>query len=101
MILTGVTEVFSAAHRDPETGALHGHDYQVTAYFPAKPIVRMEFRREALREALCSVDHQELPAELWSAEALAEAFLWALSSHRCCKVTVARPMIGHIAEATP
>src|SRR6185312_4145730 len=33
-VTADVSVVFSAAHRDPQTGALHGHDYQVTATFP-------------------------------------------------------------------
>jgi len=91
--------VFSAAHRDPQTGALHGHDYQVTATFPGEPLRRFEVLQVKLRETLHGLEHSELPPELWSAEALAPAIGRLLGD--AIKVVVARPWLGHSVTWTP
>lgn len=98
-ITASVRAVFSAAHRDPQTGAMHGHDYEVIATFPGEPLRRFEVMQERLRQTLTAMEHTELPPELWSAEALAPAIAGLLGD--AVKVEVNRPWLGHFVTWTP
>jgi 6-pyruvoyl-tetrahydropterin synthase len=68
--LTGVGGIICAAHRDA-SGRLHGHTYEVTAWFPAGADAL------ALQASLTRVvglfDHDELLHELASGEGLCAA----------------------------
>jgi 6-pyruvoyl-tetrahydropterin synthase len=63
-ILIGVSGHFSAAHRDQLTGQIHGHTWQVRAWF--KPPCRSDARclKVALDAVLATLDHRLLPDEL-------------------------------------
>ena len=89
----GVRGVFSASHKDPLTGAVHGHDYEVVAWFAGEPLRRFEVLRETLNTVLRAWDHTVLPDELWSAEAIGKALLGLLDG--LVEVEINRPAIGH------
>lgn len=63
-MLTGVSGHFSATHRDPESGKLHGHTWLVTAWF--RNVCRSDARihQAALDALLKRLDHTELPDDL-------------------------------------
>lgn len=84
--LTGVGAVLSAAHYGP-SGALHGHTWEVVAWFPAGTDALALQRR--LEERLASFDHGVLPAELSWAEPFAAYLGAALDG--CIGVDVSRP----------
>lgn len=84
--MTGVGGVFSASHNSPE-GVLHGHSYEVWAWFPkgdARELQRM------LRAVLERLDHTHLPDELAWGEALAEHIAGQLPGS--CEVEIRRPL---------
>ena len=86
MKLTGVGGVFSASHHSPE-GVLHGHSYEVWAWFAqgdARDLQRM------LEAALLELDHTHLADDLAWGEALAEHI--ALKLPGCLEVEVRRPL---------
>lgn len=87
MTLTGVGCVFSAAHQPPEGGELHGHSYQVTAWFAAGEDARVLQAR--LSGIVAELDHKVLAPELGSGEAIAEQIGKRLG---CVEVEVARPL---------
>lgn len=88
MKLTGVGCVFSAAHHPPEGGGLHGHSYEVIAWFEAGEDARTLQAR--LRAAIEQIDHTILPPELALGEALAEHVGRSLDG--CVEVEVSRPL---------
>jgi 6-pyruvoyl-tetrahydropterin synthase len=92
-ILTGVTAVFSAAHRSRE-GVLHGHTWQITAWWDNEPDA-VEKQR-ALREYLTIFDHTVLADGVAWGECLARTILYGM---KCCKVEVSRPLEGLFAVA--
>lgn len=66
----GVGFLLSSAHADAVTGTVHGHTYEVVAWFAAGPDA---VKLRAGCERLCAdLDHTVLPAELAWAEAIAE-----------------------------
>ena len=88
MRLTGVVCVFSAAHHPPEGGAVHGHSYEVVAWFEAGEDARD--LQQALTAAVEKLDHTLLPPELASGEAMAEHIGRSLDG--CVEVEVRRPL---------
>ena len=99
-VTTAVRGVFSAAHRDPLNGAMHGHDYEVIAHFGGEPLRRFEVLQETLRQTLSGfVDHVELPPDRWSAEALAPLIGGLLGG--CIRLEINRPWLGHFVVWTP
>ena len=87
MKMTGVGGVFSASHHSPE-GALHGHSYEIWAWFPAGVDARV--LQEQLLAVLEPLDHACLPDELGWGEALAEHVGGQLLN--CLEVEVRRPL---------
>lgn len=88
MRLTGVGCVFSAAHHPPEGGDLHGHSYEVVAWFEAGADART--LQAALAAAVEQLDHKVLPPELISGEAIAEHLGRALDG--CVEFEIRRPL---------
>ena len=88
MRLTGVGCTFSAAHHPPEGGELHGHSYEVTAWFEAGEDARVLQAR--LAAAIEPLDHKVLPPELASGEAMAEHVGRSLDG--CFEVEISRPL---------
>jgi 6-pyruvoyl-tetrahydropterin synthase len=86
MKLTGVGGVFSASHHSPE-GVLHGHSYEVWAWFPLADA--RDLQRQ-LNAVLASLDHSHLDDELAWGEALAEHIAGQLPE--CLEVEVRRPL---------
>ena len=84
--LTGVGGVFSASHMSPE-GVLHGHSYEVWAWF-AQNDARVLHQK--LRAVLQRLDHTHLPDELAWGEALAAHIAAQLPG--CREVEVRRPL---------
>jgi 6-pyruvoyl-tetrahydropterin synthase len=80
--LTGVGGIFCAAHRDLKSGALHGHSWEVTAWFTGRP--NAAHRQEQLAAILRRLDHTELSVEL----RIADQF----DDRACVQVDVARPL---------
>ncbi len=90
MTESGVTGTFSAAHHSPE-GALHGHSYQVTAWFRNEDHRDARCFKAALQAMLALWDHKVLPAELSWGEDIARA-VGTLAN--CVEVVVSRPIEG-------
>ena len=86
MRLTGVGGIFSASHNSPE-GVLHGHSYEVWAWFPQSDARGLQ---ERLNEVLAALDHSHLSEELAWGEALAEHLARQLPN--CLEVEVRRPL---------
>jgi len=86
MTRTGVGAVLCAAHRSVE-GQLHGHTWEITAWFPSGADA-FELQR-LLVGFLAQWDHAELPAHLSRGEHLAAAIGQSLSM--CVQVDVSRP----------
>lgn len=95
---TGVSAFLSAAHRDRSTGCLHGHTWEIVAWFADGDASRRKAQLEAQVSAL---DHAELPADLAWGEDLARHFLIRLEG--CDEVIVNRPAerIYAIARVSP
>jgi hypothetical protein len=100
MILTGVRGSLSCAHEpinaDIFGGEIHGHSYEVWAYFEnpdGSADVRI-FEAE-LKSLLALWDHKILPPELSTGEAIAKA-IGTLA--KCARVEVRRPIEGYAAE---
>lgn len=76
--LSYVTEPLTAHHRDHllQEGR-HQHTWMVTAYYPSEPFRDMRSQKAALRLFLDALPdaNDDLPAELWSGEAIARAVL--------------------------
>lgn len=87
--LTGVGWHFSASHRDPLSGELHGHTWEVTAWWSAVPWRDARVLQETLKGVLIGFDHKTLPDQLHSGEALAFALMGLMTD--CVGVDVSRP----------
>lgn len=83
---TGVGGIFSASHHSPE-GVLHGHSYEVWAWFPVADARGLQEKLEAV---LAEIDHTHLDDELAWGEALAEHIAGRLPG--CIEVEVRRPL---------
>jgi hypothetical protein len=77
-----------AAHRDVETGGLHGHTWEVWASFLFDGTSSLT-RQAELQSLISEFDHTELPRELAWAEPFAAHVGARLPS--CIKVEVDRP----------
>lgn len=86
----GVGGVFSAAHRDQDNGALHGHSWEVTAWFDAGSDALI--RQARLHRLLATIDHTTLPDELsWGAD-IARWVAEKFADPALAQVDVARPL---------
>lgn len=86
---TGAGWYFSAAHHDPIRGQLHGHTWEVVAWWKGEPARDALVLQETLKGVLRGFDHTVLPPELASAEALAKAIGGLITD--CIGVDVSRP----------
>lgn len=95
MIRTGVTASFSAAHRLPGDalgqGEMHGHSYQVTAWFSNEDRRDARCMMAALKAMLAVWDHKVLPDDMSWGEDIARA-VGCLAN--CVEVEVSRPLEG-------
>jgi 6-pyruvoyl-tetrahydropterin synthase len=87
---SGVTGSFCAAHKSPE-GVMHGHSYEVTAWFRNEDGADARCFKAALDTLLKVWDHKELPDNLAWAENIAYA-IGRLA--KCVEVEVRRPLEG-------
>lgn len=94
--LTGVGTYFCAAHYDLPTGCLHGHTWEVEAWFEAGDNVVIQ--RDRLNQVLQNLDHQVLPEELAWGEDIAAHILKSLDG--CVEVKVSRPSERIFAKAS-
>lgn len=87
MTQTGVSGVICAAHRN-ERGILHGHTYEVRAWFPSgKDALELQ---KHLNAALRVFDHKELPEGLETGEALCSALSHNLQG--VVEIEISRPL---------
>ena len=89
----GVKEVISVAHRPLGGGPLHGHSYEIVAWFDggqdAVPL------KAALKAVLAELDHADMPNDLSRAEDMGA---WIGARLPGCKVVdVNRPLEGFYA----
>lgn len=85
--LTGVGGYFCAAHRDAR-GRMHGHTWEVTAFFPAgRDALELQTH---LNAALRVFDHKELPDGLQSGEAIIGAL--RINMPTAVEISIARPV---------
>ena len=84
--LSGVGSFFCAAHRDKETGQLHGHTWDVVAWFKTSRNA-VELKAE-LQDVLKAFDHKELSFDLSWGEAIATEIIRSLNE--CVEVEVRR-----------
>lgn len=93
MILTGVSGILSCAHEpvnaDIFGGELHGHSYEVVAWFENPNGADVRAYQASLKALLALWDHKVLPVELSTGEALAAA-VGTLAN--CVAVEVRRPL---------
>jgi hypothetical protein len=89
-VLTGVGGIFCAAHRDIATGVLHGHSWEVTAWFTGRP--NAVHRQEQLAAILRRLDHIELSVELSWGEDIAKRIAERFDDSLCVAVEVSRPL---------
>lgn len=87
--LTGVGWTFSASHRDLVRQELHGHSYEVTAWFDHKPPRDALVLQEHLKHVLTAFDHKTLPDEMTRGETLAAAIMHLVDA---VGVEVRRPL---------
>ena len=88
--LTGAGWYFSASHRDPVRQELHGHSYEVMAWWPIAAAADAVCLQDALRRALVAFDHKTLPDECSRAEDIARAVGSTLVG--CVRVDIFRPV---------
>jgi len=89
-ILTGVGGIVSAAHRDTGTGTLHGHTWEITAWFRrGADAVSRQYR---LNSILSRIDHTELPNTLAWGEDIAAWVAVQFDDTACVAVDVSRPL---------
>jgi hypothetical protein len=86
--LTGVGGVLSVTHSDPVRTELHGHSYEVVAWFPAgRDAVNLQAELHAV---LAVYDHRTLEPRLSRGEALGAAIMGQLPG--CVGIDVNRPL---------
>lgn len=84
---TGVGWYFCAAHRDLETGKLHGHTWEVIAWFKSdENAMKLQLR---LKDYLKSFDHEVLDDSVSWAEKIAADICASLED--CIEVQISRP----------
>jgi 6-pyruvoyl-tetrahydropterin synthase len=88
--LTGAGWYFSASHRDPVRQELHGHSYEVVAYWPTHPPRDAMVLQETLKGVLLGFDHKTLPDEMTRAEDIARAIGSLMDG--CVRVRLMRPV---------
>jgi len=93
-VLIGVSGHFSAAHRDRDTGEIHGHTWHVLAKFNPPCRVNSICHKAALDALLSHWDHKMLPDDLAWAEDIARAVGCLVN---CVEVQVSRPAEGFYA----
>jgi hypothetical protein len=85
--LTGVGAFFSAAHRDKATESVHGHSFEVIAWWrEGRSAIELQ---QTLSEYLGKFDHTMLPDNLAWGEALGKQIIRDLG---CVKVEINRPI---------
>ena len=97
-VLTGAGAVLSAAHRD-RSGNLHGHSWEVTAWWTGKPDAVA--KQAELSSYLSFFDHSVLPQSVSLAEDLAVRVMEDLN---CERVDISRPLervYASVARLTP
>lgn len=83
---TGVGGFFCAAHRDAR-GRLHGHTWEVRAWFPeGRDAIELQ---KLLTATLRVVDHRELAEEMSSGEALLRVF--SINMRDAVEIEISRP----------
>lgn len=87
--LTGAGWYFSASHNDPVRKELHGHSYEVMAWWPVAPHRDALCLQLTLRDVLKGFDHKTLPPELSRAEDIARAIGGLMDG--CVRVDIKRP----------
>lgn len=70
-VLTGVKSHFSAAHRCPKTGAIHGHTWEVMVWFSNPSRCDATILKAQIESDLARWDHGILPDEFAWAEDIA------------------------------
>lgn len=83
---TGVGSFFCAAHRDVD-GNLHGHTWEVTAWWDGMP--NAVEKQELLNRTLKDFDHTIIPDEMAWGECMAQIFIKMLG---CRKIEISRPL---------
>lgn len=98
--LTKVGAVMCAAHRDVNTGRLHGHTWEVWASFPFDGTSAVE-RQAQLKAAVAEYDHDELPQDIAWAEPFAAHIGETLAG--CLAIEISRPseMLSALWHPTP
>lgn len=96
-ILLGVKEVIGVAHHPKGGGPLHGHTYEVVAWFgPGHDMVAL---KRQLRAVLDELDHTTLPDDLTLSE---EIGAWVMKRLPGCRVAEAnRPSEGFLCSVMP
>lgn len=69
-LLTGVGAVLSASHRDQQTGQIHGHTWEITAWFRYDGTDK-DVRQYQLNKVVDRLDHRCLPDRIAWGESLA------------------------------
>lgn len=85
-VLTGAGAVLSAAHRD-QSGRLHGHSWEVTAWWTGKPDAVA--KQSELSNYLSFFDHSLLAQSVSLAEDLAVRIMEDMD---CARVDISRPL---------
>jgi len=80
--LTGVKAVLSAAHRDQRTGQIHGHTWEVVAWFRYTG-TDQSIRKYQLDQVVGRLDHTCLPDKIAWGEALAEYIWLEINTEHC------------------
>lgn len=95
-VLTGVSGHFSAAHEGAD-GVLHGHTWNVTAWFEHRAPADARVDKAALDHLLSHWDHKTLPVDLAWGEDIARTVGTLVN---CVEVLVSRPSEGFHARWT-
>jgi 6-pyruvoyl-tetrahydropterin synthase len=100
--LTGVSRTLNASHRDQATGQVHGHTWEIKAWFIYNG-TDVAVRKYQLDEAVRGYEHTCLPDSVAWGERLAESICRAINAdyeknRPCAAVEVNRPMDGVFAR---
>lgn len=90
-VMTGVSGVISAAHYSRD-GNLHGHTWEIKAWWPAGECA--VDLKQRLADYLRIFDHTVLGDTVAWGEALGQSLVHGLG---CCRVEVSRPLEGFFA----